>query len=101
MEHDTINLGGITTEEAGKALKKVLTQVQEDPYYQSVILPMMEERIRYDESWRGKLFPYSRVDRFKREILVMKIAFFFCISVLIVLLILDLQLISYNMKVIH
>jgi len=88
------NFGGITTEEAGKALKEVLTKVQEDPYYQSVILPLMEARIRYDESWRGKLFPYSPVDRLKREILIIKIAFFFCIGVLIGLLILDLQLIS-------
>ncbi|MCE5226967.1 MAG: hypothetical protein LLG05_14070, partial [Porphyromonadaceae bacterium] len=88
------NFGGITTEEAGNALREVLTKVQEDPYYQSVILPMMEARIRYDESWRGKLFPYSPVDRLKREILVWKIVFFFCVSVLIGLLILDLRLIS-------
>jgi hypothetical protein len=89
-----ISFGGTTTEEAGKALSEVLAKVQEDPYYKYVILPMMEERIRYDESWRGKLFPYSPLDRIKREILVWKIVFFFCIGVLIGLLILDASLIS-------
>jgi len=88
------NFGGITTEEAGNALKEVLAKVQDDPYYQYMILPMMEERIRYDESWRGKLFPHSPVDRLKREVLILKICSFFCIGVSIGLLILYLQLIS-------
>jgi len=81
--------GGITTEEAGKTLRDALKQVQDDPYYQSIILPMMEARIRYDESWRGKLFPYSPLDRLNIEILILKISFFLCICLIIGLIFLD------------
>lgn len=36
-----IDYGGIPTEEAGIALSEALKQVQKDPYFQSIILPMM------------------------------------------------------------
>lgn len=91
---ETLNNGGLTTEEAGQALSEALKQMHDDPYFQLFILPMMEERIRYSESWRGKLFPYSPLGRIKRDVLIWKIAFFFCIGVLIGLLILDLLLIT-------
>lgn len=86
---DVNNFGGITTEEAGNALREALKQVQDDPYYQLMILPMMEARIRYDESWRGKLFPCTPLDRINREILILKISFFLCICLIIGLIFLD------------
>ncbi len=59
---------------------------------------MMEQRIKYDNSLRGKLLPYSPVDRLNREILIAKIMYFFFLSVtivsLIVLLIIEISLIT-------
>jgi len=91
---DVNNFGGITTEKAGNALREALKQVQEDPYYQLMIFPMMGARIRYDESWRGKLFPYSPLDRLKREILILKIISFGCIGLAIILLFVNTSLIT-------
>jgi len=91
---ESIDYGGITTEEAGIALSEALKQVREDPYFQLVILPMMEERIRYDNSWRGKLFPYSPLDRLKRDRLIMKIAIYVLLGLIVGLLILDVLLIT-------
>ncbi len=88
------NFGGITAEEAGIALSEVLSKVQEDPYYKYFILPMMEERIRYDESWRGKLFPYSPLDGLKRDMLIMKIAICLISGLIVGLLIMGASLIS-------
>jgi len=88
------DFGGITTEEASTALSEALKQVQEDPCYKYTILPMMEKRIRYDESWRGKLFPYSPLDRLKRDMLIMKIELVLLIGLLVGLLILDVSLIT-------
>ncbi len=90
----TNNFGGITTEEASKAISETLIKVQDDPAFKCIILPMMKQRIRYADSLKGKLFPYSPVDRLKREILIMKIAFFMCIILGLGLLILNTSLIS-------
>jgi len=53
---ENLDFGGLTTEEAGIALIETLKQVQKDPYFQLIILPMMEARIRYDESEKNETF---------------------------------------------
>lgn len=69
----------MTMEQAAEGIRMYCEIMNEDPYYKMFIRPLMEERIRYSNSWRGKLIPWSSYDRFKRKMLISKIVFLVCL----------------------